>query len=98
MTPEEARSYLAMLCREMLRGGNDTLLPCEAVFRWKSNQSKSFSEILEKLREGKERVSFHWGPVPYPETYPAPDPEAAAATIERRFGLYFRKRRVGRTK
>jgi hypothetical protein len=98
MTPEEARSYLAMLCREMLRGGNDTLLPCEAVFRWKANESKSFSEILDNLREGKEKRSFHWGPVPYPETYPGPDPKEAAATIERRFGLYFRKRRVGRTK
>lgn len=98
MTPEEARSYLATLCREMLRGGNDTLLPCEAVFKWKSDESKSLSEIIEKFREGKEKGSFAWGPVPYPETYPAPDSDAARAMIERRFGLYFRKRRVGRSR
>jgi len=98
MTREEARDYLAMLCREMLRGGNDKFLPCEAVFKWKADESKSLADLIEKLRDGREKGSFSYGPLLHAESYPAPQAGEAQATIERRFGLYFRKRRVERTR
>ena len=95
ITREEARAYLETLCRELLGGGNDRLFPCEAVFELHASPSKSFREIVDKLREQEFGVSFSYGPVPRPREYPAPGEEEARATIARRFGLYFAKRRNG---
>jgi exodeoxyribonuclease V gamma subunit len=94
ITREEARSYLATLCQEMLRSGNDRLLPCEAVLQFHENPSKDLDEIIDKLRNTEFGVSFRYGPVPRPGSYPSPATADALATIDRRFGLYFRKRRA----
>ncbi|HJW13976.1 MAG TPA: exodeoxyribonuclease V subunit gamma [Thermoanaerobaculia bacterium] len=91
----EARTYLETLCRELLSGGNDRLFPCEAVFELRASPSKSFREIVDKLRGEDFGLSFHYGPVPGARAYPAPGEEEARAAIERRFGLYFAKRRTG---
>jgi exodeoxyribonuclease V gamma subunit len=93
ITREEARSYLATLCQDMLHRGNDKLLPCEAVLKFHQDRSKDLDEIIDKLRDTDFGVSFHYGPVPRPASYPSPGKADALATIERRFGLYFQKRR-----
>ncbi len=95
ITREEARAYLETLCREIFGGGNDRLFPCEAVFELHASPSKSFREIVDKLREQEFGLSFSYGPVPRPREYPAPGEEEARAAIGRRFGLYFAKRRNG---
>jgi hypothetical protein len=92
ITREEARSWLATLCQEMLGPGNDRLLPCEAVLKFHEDQTKDLDEIIDKLRDTDFGVSFHYGPVPRPASYPSPGRADAIATIERRFGLYFRTR------
>jgi exodeoxyribonuclease V gamma subunit len=93
---EEASRFLAGLCGEMLSGGNDRLLPCEAVFEFQRDPSRSVVELVDKLRHNDRppySYSFRHGPVTWPETYPPPEEAAARALIERRFGLYFRKQK-----
>lgn len=93
ITRAEARACLETLCREMLSGGNDRLFPCEAVFDLHENPSKTLAGAIDELRDKKFGMSFSYGPVPRAQTYPAPEEAEARATIERRFGLYFSKRR-----
>jgi exodeoxyribonuclease V gamma subunit len=93
ITRDEARFWLTTLCQEMLGPGNDRLLPCEAVLRFHDDETKDLDEIIDKLRDTDFGVSFHYGPVSRAGSYPSPDRKAALAAIERRFGLYFRKRR-----
>ncbi len=95
ITRAEARAYLETLCGELLRGGNDRLFPCEAVFELHANPSKTFKEIVDTLRDEEFGMSFSYGPVPRARAFPAPEEVDARAAIDRRFGLYFAKRRSG---
>jgi exodeoxyribonuclease V gamma subunit len=95
ITRAEARAYLETLCRELLGGGNDRLFPCEAVFELHVKPSKTFHEIVDGLRDQEFGMSFSYGPVPRARQYPAPEEKDARAAIDRRFGLYFAKRRSG---
>jgi hypothetical protein len=95
ITREEARAYLETLCRELLGGGNDRLFPCEAVFELHTSPSKSFREIVDRLRDQEFGMSFSYGPVPRAREYPVPGEEEARAAIGRRFRLYFEKRDTG---
>ncbi len=93
---EEANTFLSVLCGEMLGGGNDRLLPCEAVFEFQRDRSKSVVALVDRLRQNERppySYSFRFGPVGWPETYPSPEEAAARVAIERRFGLYFGKRK-----
>jgi exodeoxyribonuclease V gamma subunit len=94
ITREEARAWLTTLCQEMLGPGNDRLLPSEAVLKFHDDPSKDLDEIIDKLRDSEFGVSFKYGPVSRAGSYPSPDRKVALAAIERRFGLYFRTRRI----
>jgi hypothetical protein len=92
----EATAFLAAVCGEMLGGGNDRLLPCEAVFEFQRDRAKSVVALVDKLRHNERppfTFSFRYGPVGRAETYPPPEEADARAAIDRRFGLYFSKRR-----
>jgi exodeoxyribonuclease V gamma subunit len=95
VSPAEATAFLATVCGEMLGGGNDRLLPCEAVFEYQRDRAKSVVGLVDKLRH-QERpsfsYSFRYGPVGRAELYPPPEEAAARAAIDRRFGLYFSRR------
>ena len=64
------------------------------MFKSRDDPSKDLDEIIQKLRDSEFGGSFRFGPVSRPESYPSPDRKDALAAIERRFGLYFKTRRV----
>jgi hypothetical protein len=64
------------------------------VLKFVADRSKDLDEIIDKLRDTEFGVSFHYGPVSRAESYPSPDRKDALEASDRRFGLYFRTRRI----
>ena len=103
LAPERAQAYLRDVVEDMLDGAPDAdghptglhpyLLPCEAVFQ--TGASEAVVAEIEQMRDlylEKPWLGFStvYGPVPQAvERHEPPAAGAAAAMIQRRFGLYF---------
>jgi exodeoxyribonuclease V gamma subunit len=101
MTRDEAGGWLRGVIAELLGRPHAYFLPCEAVFVHK--RAEDGGPITPYIEEARDRLAGQdgagslrsaYGPVPRPHEYPAPDEASARAMVDRRFGAYFRVRRL----
>ena len=91
---DDARAQLATLASELLSGGHDYLMPCEAVFA-AQKPGGSIGVEVDKLIDGFTRCSSSFGPIRDWEDH-APLPDARAnELVQRRFGSYLRRVKLG---
>jgi len=102
---ERARGYLTALLAELFARPHDYLLPCEAVFRARSDREKDREKsggLRDYILETRDDPYYRgtsctkFGPVPEPFDYPPPDAETAERLAEQRFGLFFALRQFVR--
>jgi len=98
---DAAKRWLRDVVRELLGAPHAYFLPCEAVFVHDARArapdgpgaQAPVSPVIEEARDllrggdnGPLALRSAYGPVPRPQTYPAPSEGEARAMIERRFG------------
>jgi|HubBroStandDraft_1064217.scaffolds.fasta_scaffold01740_4 exodeoxyribonuclease V gamma subunit len=100
LTRDEAAGWLRGMVRDLLAGPHAYFLPCEAVLVHAAGDAGEplaarLAEAQSKLRDSDGPLALRsaYGPVPHPDEYPLPDEASARAMVERRFGLFFSKRR-----
>ncbi|MBS2030451.1 MAG: exodeoxyribonuclease V subunit gamma [Deltaproteobacteria bacterium] len=90
ISKKDARAQLAALLSDLLSGGHDYLMPCEAVFTAHRNAGSIGAEV-EKLCEGYAPCSSSFGPIrDWQDRSPLPD-EDANEIVQRRFGSYLKR-------
>ena len=88
-----ALAYLATLGEDLVSGVHAYLLPCEAVLQaWVEAKEalpldpEAVAEAArQRLANDRAACSSRWGPVPEPELYAPPPPEALRAMLARRW-------------
>jgi exodeoxyribonuclease V gamma subunit len=98
MSRDEACVWLRGVVRELLTAPHAYFLPCEAVFAHARRGSEaSLGRAVEEARaklgdaDGALALRSAYGPVPRPQTYPAPDEARALEMAAARFGAFFSK-------
>lgn len=89
LSAEDARVWLAEVVGELLGRVHAYFLPCEVAF-WRELKGADLSGAVEAVVANETSHASKYGPVSAPERYPVPPDREAAASLERRLGLYFR--------
>jgi exodeoxyribonuclease V gamma subunit len=94
LAADAAKRWLRDVIRELLGAPHAYFLPCEAVFVHHAKDARGpVAPFLEEARTMMQRggdgplpLRSAYGPVPRPQTYPAPEEATAREIIARRFG------------